>query len=90
MQLDTYAEFTAHENIQRRHTFARTLCADELYNVYYSGGRYDIDFVLSTATIVGPFPLVAIILAILIVRAVRRPICKAHKGFTYCEEYIAR
>ena len=70
MQLDTYAEFTAHENIQRRHTFARTLCADELYNLYYSGSRYDIDFVVSTATIVGPFSLVAIILAILIVRAV--------------------
>ena len=69
MQLDTYAKFTAQNNVERSNTFARAVCADELYDRYYGGSNHDINFIVSAATIIGPIPLAIVTLAFISMRA---------------------
>ena len=68
MQLDTYAKFTAQNNVERSNTFARAVCADELYDRYYGGSNHDINYIVSAATIIGPIPLAIVTLTFISMR----------------------
>ena len=64
LQLNIYAKFTNQMSVQRSNTFARAVCAGELYEVYYSGGSADIDYMFSGATIIGPLLLIIVVVLI--------------------------
>ena len=54
LQLNIYAKFTDQVNIERSNTFARAVCADELYNIYYSGKNIEFTYIIVASAIVGP------------------------------------
>ena len=62
LQLDTYAKFTTQANVERSNTFARAICATKLYDIYYSGQSNDFTYMIAASTIVGPFPLVMLVI----------------------------
>ena len=68
LQLNTYARFTAQDNVQRSNTFARAVCAGELYDKYYSGKDKDINYIIAAATIIGPILLFMVAMAYIIFR----------------------
>lgn len=66
MQLNIYARFTVQSNVQRENTFARAVCSDDLYDIYYSGNDSAFVFSILSATIV--LPLIAVIIFMVSVR----------------------
>ena len=56
IQINVYAKFTTQINIQRVHTFARAVCAEELQALFYSGNQ-KFDYIIACLTIVLPFVL---------------------------------
>ena len=57
MQLNIYAKFTNQENFERSNSFARTVCAGELYDIYYSGKKIEFNYIIGASAIVGPLLL---------------------------------
>ena len=66
MQLDIYAKYTNQDNIERENTYARAVCSDDLYDVYYSGndGNFVYSIVASTILI----PLMSFIILVISIR----------------------
>ncbi len=65
MQLNIYAKFTTQTSIERSNTFARAVCAGELYDIYYSGEDTGFNYIIAAAAIVGPlFLMVATVVFI--------------------------
>lgn len=77
MQLDIYARFTSQDNVQRENTFARAVCSDDLYDIYYDGSDSDFVFSIVSSTIVLP-----IVFFIIIVISVRRLNSDVMRSFT--------
>ncbi len=59
-QLNIYAKFTSQNNVERSNTFARAVCAGELYEVYFSGQNTEINYIIAAAAILGPFLLFSV------------------------------
>ena len=57
MQLNIYAKFTNQENIERSNSFARAICAGELYDEYYSGKNIEFTYIIAASAIAGPLLL---------------------------------
>ena len=59
LQLNIYAKFAVLDNVERVNTFARALCAEELYSTFFSG-NHKFNFIIICLTIVIPFIFLAI------------------------------
>ena len=59
-QLNIYAKFTSQNNVERSNTFARAVCAGELYDIYYNGQATNFSYIIIAAAIAGPLSLVLI------------------------------
>ena len=66
LQLNIYAKYTDQGNIERENTYARAVCSDDLYDIYYSGndGQFVYSIVASTILI----PLISFIILVISVR----------------------
>lgn len=60
LQIQIYAKYTTPESVNRENTFARSICAEDLENVYYSNGDPALIFVILCATII--MPLIVLLL----------------------------
>ena len=66
MQLNIYARFTNQANIERSNSFARAVCAGELYDIYYSGKNVEFKYIVVASAIAGPLIIFVLTLACLI------------------------
>ena len=57
LQLNIYAKFTSQGSIERSNSFARAVCAGELYDIYYSGKNIGFNYIIGASAIAGPLLL---------------------------------
>ena len=62
-QVNIYARFTNQENIERQNTFARAVCSNNLYDIYYSGTDSAFVYSIVTSTIILPLVFCIIFIA---------------------------
>ena len=75
LQLDTYAKFNFYRGIQREHTFAREVCSDDLYDIYYSGNNAAFTYSIVTSTII--LPLVVCVVCFIAIRNINYSTAKS-------------